>query len=868
MSSSSATRAWWGVLIAALGGVPLAHGAAPSKLAASFDAAGTRVHRLTSSIDGGLVAGVSTAGAVVVLDADAWVSASANPCTARSVALQAREVDTVGVEDGYFVYVGCADGTVHTLRWFNGVLAPYRPYVAPSDTDAASDTDTTSDSDADLDDPEIFDIAQNDIVGLWLGGDGYLYALTEAEDDRLRLHDLDPNTGVDDALTPQIEMLVRDFKYGVIAGNQDGNAGTIYVAHGGNDFSTVTLSNRALLTAAAGAGLSVAIDDIAAAPVRLGVPSGVYVADNDRGLYFYTGGGSTGGLNQTLQIVDASLDGLRSMVVTYASDRRTPEFLVLHSDEGIASYPVGTTTVLGSLGAPTASFDVPFSSVDMVEGPPGYVVASTDTGALKVLTANPWLTVTELAPTAGTRGTEVALEFSADAAGSWRVLVGGDRTGAAGEQLVSGTLDAAGPVSTTFTITEDFVEGTNELYVLFSERGTSSLGHLRAFFEVDNPPDQVVLRARDIGFGDKKLLLDFPALTASDISSYEIYLSTEAFSGEDYPTGGPVFVGDDAITNPIVVAAPASGSRVTTEINKLSNNVTYYVAVRGIDAGGLEGAMSRVVTGRPRPTSLAGAIVGERGGPACDTGLGGAGALGLTASAFAIALRRRRSAWVGALLGAVVLGASTARAEEPVSPVLAKDSTLAWSSFEAGYEFLTVKQTGLRDVYGPMFGSVRLEGGPQFFRVFEIDLGVGVLTKKGNTLDDSGVVSTEVARMTWLPLSLGATARVHVLDEQPVVPYVSAGLDWVFYRENALDAEGVADKSTRITGSKNGWHWGAGANILLDLFAPARASRLEAATGINDTWLTLGYKQQRVGPNAGGFDFSGWALAVGVKVDY
>jgi hypothetical protein len=122
--------------------------------------------------------------------------------------------------------------------------------------------------------------------------------------------------------------------------------------------------------------------------------------------------------------------------------------------------------------------------------------------------------------------------------------------------------------------------------------------------------------------------------------------------------------------------------------------------------------------------------------------------------------------------------------------------------------------------------------------------------------------------MTWLPLSAGITLRAHIIDEQPVVPFGSFGFDYVFFRENTVDSENQPVLTSRTTGSKSGYHWSAGINILLDLLAPTRAGRLEAATGINDTWLTLAYRDQRVGPNKGGFDFSGWSIFLGLKVDY
>lgn len=294
--------------------------------------------------------------------------------------------------------------------------------------------------------------------------------------------------------------------------------------------------------------------------------------------------------------------------------------------------------------------------------------------------------------------------------------------------------------------------------------------------------------------------------------------------------------------------------------------------------------MSPVLSEMPRPTLTAAGAADDRGGPACATGGGGTLGLGVLGLGLVAVLRRRREVALIALLGGLLCPSVDALAQDDASEEddegsrrgrasswrdrFERDETPAWSSFELRYGSLAFSDANLQTIYGDRSGILYLEGGPQLFRVLEIDLGLGYLGKKGNTVDSGGVLSTEEVRMNWLPLSLGGTLRLHVLDEQPIVPYALAGGDWVFWRETPLDADGAARPSARVTGSKFGWHWGAGGNILIDNLAPRRASRLEATTGINDTWLTVEYRQQFIARGGPGLDLSGWSISAGLKLDY
>jgi hypothetical protein len=56
--------------------------------------------------------------------------------------------------------------------------------------------------------------------------------------------------------------------------------------------------------------------------------------------------------------------------------------------------------------------------------------------------------------------------------------------------------------------------------------------------------------------------------------------------------------------------------------------------------------------------------------------------------------------------------------------------------------------------------------------------------------------------------------------------------------------------------------------LLLDIFQPGRAGRLQAGTGITDTFITIEWRKQLVGEDSGGLTFSGDAISVGLKLDH
>ena len=96
----------------------------------------------------------------------------------------------------------------------------------------------------------------------------------------------------------------------------------------------------------------------------------------------------------------------------------------------------------------------------------------------------------------------------------------------------------------------------------------------------------------------------------------------------------------------------------------------------------------------------------------------------------------------------------------------------------------------------------------------------------------------------------------------------------MLWSEKSDNTSGTKDT---IRGSKFGTHYALGLQLLLDTLQPRRASLLEAQSGINDAWLVLEWRRQRVdgrgtpwegASEAPGLQFDGDAITVGLKLDY
>jgi len=201
----------------------------------------------------------------------------------------------------------------------------------------------------------------------------------------------------------------------------------------------------------------------------------------------------------------------------------------------------------------------------------------------------------------------------------------------------------------------------------------------------------------------------------------------------------------------------------------------------------------------------------------------------------------------------VLLAASAAQAKKEEEPR---------SHFGAG---LSYAQVYFADpVYKDVFKHDYLPGGRltftwYLFRNLGLSAGLDGFYASGFAVDATGRQSAEKLKFYVVPMQLEATYRFDFLNEQLLVPSLSAGGDYWVYRE---DNEFAKD----VEGDKTGWHAGAGLGILLDPLEPEGMWNLQSDFGIENVFLELGV--QRTYMNQLGLDFSGWIYSAGFLFEF
>ncbi len=498
--------------------------------------------------------------------------------------------------------------------------------------------------------------------------------------------------------------------------------------------------------------------------------------------------------------------------------------------------------------------------VTEIAGLDGYAVAGTDGGDLWILTDRPWVEAGGPSPSSAVDGETVSLAFSSDTAGTWSVRLGAENDDD-GTVLDSGEIEAGGTAEASFTVDDAFVEGDNLLRVVV-EDAEGLTGHDVAALTVDNPPGQVVLDADSVGYGDALISLSFAGLEDADIDRYVVYLTVTPFLAEDWPEGGPDFDGDDPVDAPVEVPPGEPGATVSTTISPLTNGTTYYLAVRAVDAAGQEGPMSDVLSIRPLATSSAAELAGEEGGLCGTAPFGGLFALlgGLGA-----ALRRRRSLLVLGLAAGIALP-GRARAGEGAEVDVRKVE--GHGTFGLRYGPVWLADDNINAVFNQGGHQVLwMEAGPTPLRQLEFTAGLGFFQELGFQLGEDGTQSAEHDMLTAWPVTATARVRLDFFDEQFLVPTAEAGGDAWLWRENWYVNPDVGGESA-VSGAKYGWHYGAGLEVLLDRFEPARASWLQTRTGIDDSYFVVAWRGQQVGEFQQGLRFTGDSLSFGLRLDY
>ena len=167
--------------------------------------------------------------------------------------------------------------------------------------------------------------------------------------------------------------------------------------------------------------------------------------------------------------------------------------------------------------------------------------------------------------------------------------------------------------------------------------------------------------------------------------------------------------------------------------------------------------MSQVISETPRPSYNASETAQDPGGSACASS-----AVGMSWWAAGMALfvaggrrRKRIQVFFAAVLACGLMGVGSAEAKDKRQ----RDMTPQWGQFEIRYGPIYLEDFNMTSVYGNAadeerkvnyFGeALQLEFGPQLFRFFELDLGVGFVQELDFAKDDSGEASTRRTMFTW-----------------------------------------------------------------------------------------------------------------------
>lgn len=779
-------------------------------------AVGTSVPDLQASSDGRWVALLEEgSGEVRFLDTWSWSVEQANaPCVDAKVTAQALWEDDTELR----LYVGCSDSTV---RWLSLVAGDW----------------TSSDESVELDGGEVLGMAESN-------GAVIIVAAQADEGGNPMVHHLDPTDGGLDETGGYPETLGYNGFVDLAATDA-----YVVVAHGGDNVSKIDVATGSPTVNAMGQSSLDAVDVIL----------------TDSGTFLISGGQAVVDLELStndLALAIDSGDGIEDVGAGIVTDDGD-SFLLADGGRGeFLLFTMGASSGLpgdeeqDSFAFPDASSGALVRELVSVGE---HLVAGTESGEVWVLGAAPWVEAS-VSPGTATSGEVVTVSFTSDEDGDWEVRFGGEGNDD-GELVDSGELVAGAELTAELTVDADWVEGDNAVRVVVTDSDGNE-GHDVGFVEVDNPPGAVSLSDASLGFGNSQLTLTFEGLEDADLDYYTIYITTSPFEPDDYETGGPAFDGDEDLDEDDLTVDGEPGATVIQTLSPLTNGVVYYVAVRATDAGGQEGPMSDVVSASPQETFGAAARAGEQGGM-CGTVA--PASVGLVILAGLAALGRRRGGAAAVLAGGLGLGlVGTAEAAEDV--IVDKTKTRGSVSLRAGP--IALEDSTLTDVFGETGNEVIwLEGGPAFGSVLELHVGMGWLQEMGWLLTEDGAQSDEHDMLTCLPFTAGATLRLDVLEEQILVPVVSAGGDYWLWRENWYVNPDVGG-SDRIGGAKYGWHWAVGGQLLLDSFEPRRASKLQARTGIDDSYLVFEYRDQTVGDWQSGLNLGGTSWSLGLKVRY
>ena len=494
----------------------------------------------------------------------------------------------------------------------------------------------------------------------------------------------------------------------------------------------------------------------------------------------------------------------------------------------------------------------------------GYVYVANSDGTISVISDNPFVTMSAVTPSSVTQAAPTfTLTFQTDevcATCNYRVRVNGD-VKESGTLILDNTSLSGATVNTDITtaaidITSfasgTFTEGSNRIYV-FVDDAAGNTGRDSLTLTVDLPPPNVTIHSTN--FGNSKGFITITRLTEADIKQYNIY--AQLASDQASPTcPGAIDFSAAPINNS--VAQESSGDQITIIATNLVNGFYYCVAVEAQDNTGNVSA-SRVVAGPIFPEPVFGVIggAGEVGGCSLNHHADGHHSFILLLALLVtllLSLRARR-AWQSSILSLFLLFLFFSQPAHAVE--LTEEH---WAGEVKGGFYFPTNDNMDRFFGGCCNGFYEFRFGRLIKSQLQIDVGLGFMLEKASALGSiTNRPSGERFTFMILPISNSVTYRFDRLENQVLVPFVGAGVDYMWYRES------LSGSST--SGWKFGYHAFGGLQILLEWFD--RVTDFMEGEGVNDVYLTLEGRWTQIDNFGGnGLNVSGFSTMMGLYFSF
>jgi hypothetical protein len=664
----------------------------------------------------------------------------------------------------------------------------------------------------------VFVLDASSVMGLW-ENDGYLYAIAKSDSGgNPRVHALDISSGQESSGGYPSTLGYSGYQDAERVGNY------LIISQGSTSISKIDLSSGSASRDNEGP-TAVSLGDVLAEPNG----TNALIAGGDGGI---------------IRFLTASNDTQYALNLTSWSDVTAlaifGEYLWLSDAQTLRAYDVsGYGATVGSEERVAVELTASVLEMGALED---HLIYVSSEGVYGIISELPWVEIVSL--TQETDGS-YSLSFTATVDGTYQLFLGNSTAGTA---LASGSVSSDTTTEIVFEEPGGLEEGENRIWLDVDG------GHDSIILEVDTPPEAVDLSESSLSSGNEKLQLSFDGLSASDIESYQIYLSEEEFGSSDYETGGP----DSSVLSleSLLVAASA---QMVVELYPLENQTQYYVGVRAIDRAGTEGPMSNVVYGTPKPSYGVSDLSGEAGGFSGCASTGGRTMGWMMFTILGVMMRRRVAPLL--LAGLCVFSTSS---EAQAADTFGESKSIMSKAFSFDYSMTRFDSQAIQAVFGEenMYPGLNFGASVQVLRVLEFSSGLGLWRQNGMMVQDDGTSSSDAQTLSMVPLQLSAGLRLDFLRDQIIVPFASGGIDYWLWQEDWVEGE----STEKISGGKSGWHYRVGGEVLLDIFDRSSSSMLDVRYHIKDTYLVFSYQKQEVGDE--GLIFNGESYMLGLRMQY